>query len=205
MWNDMRKKPTDAKRFCATTRWKANSALAAVAVLALTLFTTDSIAGEITLSCTDPTLNEDGTPLTDLEGIRILESNVSGGPYTLIEDVPTCAAIPVITRPAGTYYFVGRAYNTAGIESQNSGEASKVVGDTAPNPPTDLVANGNLVAYSISQSPNVFLTYPIGTVAAGAECDPDQSANGMYRVDIEDVTMPQGVQARVAFAECGQL
>ena len=159
-------------------------------------------AGDITLTCTDPTMNEDGTPLTDLAGVKVYESSNSGGPYSEIVDVANCASIPVLTRADGTYYFVATAYNAAGVESAYSNEASKSV-VTVPNPPGNLVASGNLVAYSISQSPNVFLTYPIGTVAAGVQCDPSQTANGLYRVDIEDVTMPEGVQARVAFAECG--
>lgn len=160
-----------------------------------------SWAGEVTLTCTDPTLNEDGTPLTDLQGVKIYESTIQGGPYVEILDVSGCAVIPVLQRTEGTYYFVATAYNTQLVESAYSNEATKTV-TTVPNPPGNLVASGNLVAYSISQSPNVFLTYPIGTVTQGVPCDPNQTANGLYRVDIEYVTMPEGVSARVAFAEC---
>lgn len=194
------------KHFSVRTRLKANTARCAAAALLLALLPTVTQAGEITLTCTPPTMNEDGTTLTDLAGYRFYQSSTSGGPYTLIRDEPdetNCGH--VITDVAdGTYYFVATAYNVPGVESAYSGEASKTV-TTVPNPPGGLVASGNLVAYTIQQSPDVLLTYPIGTVMAGVWCDPDQSANGMYRVNIEDVTMPAGVEARVAFAECAQL
>lgn len=196
-----------AEHWLVCFRSKVSIAFCVVAVLPAVLLPTDTMAGEITLTCTPPTLNEDGTALTDLDGYKFYQSDVGGGPpYTLIHDEPdeTNCGLVVTNLPDGTYCFVATAYNVPGIESAYSGEACKSV-TTAPAPPGNLVASGNLVAYSISQSPDVFLTYPIGTVMAGAQCDPDQSANGMYRVNMEDVTMPEGVQARVAFAECGSL
>lgn len=97
-----------------------------------------AFAGDVTLTCTDPTQNEDGSPLTDLAGIKVYEGSASGGPYTEVLDVANCAAIPTIVRPPGTYYYVGTAYNTSNVESVYSNEATKTVPIPTPNPPSGL-------------------------------------------------------------------
>ena len=166
------------------------------------LLTVPVWAGEITLTCTDPTLNEDGSELTDLAGVRIYESYVSGGPYNEVQDVANCAAIPILNRADGTYYFVATAYNSANVESAYSNETSKTV-TTVPQPPSNLVADGNLVAYAIQMSPNVINTYAVGTVPAGTPCDPNMSANGFHRVPVSAVAFVGDAKAKVVVAECG--
>jgi hypothetical protein len=169
----------------------------------LLLGPTPLLAGEITLSCTDPTLNDDGTPLTDFDGIKIYEGSLSGGPYVEVENVTNCAAIPILTRPPGEYFFVSTAYNTAQVESIFSNEATHIVPPVAPAPPTDLVTSGNLVAYAIQMSPDVINTYPVGTVSAGVTCNPNMSANGFYQVPTNEVAFVGGADAKVVVAECG--
>lgn len=161
------------------------------------------MAGEVTLTCTDPANNDDGTPLTDLAGVRIYEANVTGGPYVQVEDVADCGSIPILTRPAGDYYFVSTAYNITGVESIYSNEATHTVPPVAPDPPSNLVADGNLVAYSISITKDIFNTYPVGTVPSGTPCDSNMSANGLYLVPYSAVEFAGGADATVVFAECG--
>ena len=161
------------------------------------------MAADITLNCDDPTQNDDGTPLTDLSGVRVYESTTQGGPYTEILDVAGCASIPVITRGPGSYYFVATAYNTAGVESIFSNEAVKVVPPVAPDPPQNLVVDpGNLVAYGISQSADRLVTYPVGTVAADTACDGTMQANGLYLVPREAVSWAGSVEPLVVLASC---
>ena len=74
----------------------------ALVLLAWLFFAPIAYAGSITLTCTAPTQNEDGTPLIDLAGIRFYEAQVAGGPYTLVADEPVCAT--TFDRPPGTYY-----------------------------------------------------------------------------------------------------
>lgn len=167
------------------------------------LYATQARAGEVNLTCTLPTLNEDGSELVDLESIRFYESTVSGGPYTLIGETsnpPVCAF--TVQRDPGTYYYVGTAVNSSGTASRNSGEASKEVLPSIPEPPTDLVTSGNLVAYAIQMSPDVINTYPVGTVPAGIPCDGGMSANGFNRVDVAFVTFAGQASAKVVVAEC---
>jgi len=157
-------------------------------------------AGEVQLTCDVPTLNDDGTPLTDLAGIRFYESQVTGGPYALVADEVVCAT--TLDRPAGDWFYVATAYNTADIESIYSNETTITVAPAAPAPPTNLVAAGNLVAYSISQTKDRLVTYPVGTVAEGTPCDSTMSANGLYLVSVDAVEFAGGANATVAFAEC---
>ena len=169
--------------------------------MALLLMSLSTFAAPVTLTCTLPTLNEDGTPLTDLAGIRFYDAVASGGPYVLVADNPDCTA--TLDKPPGTWYFVATAYNTAGIESVYSGEASKVVPPSAPASPTNLVVTGNLVAYSISQTKDRLVTYPVGTVPVDTPCDSTMSANGLYLVPTDAVVFAGQAQATVAFAQCG--
>lgn len=161
-------------------------------------------AGEATLSCTAPTQNEDGTPLIDLDGFKFYYGLTDGGPYPSEVDQPNeniCGTV-ITDLSAGIYYFVATAYNAAGVESDLSNQASKTIA-SQPQPPGNLVVIGDLTAYSISQSLDAFITYPVGTVPIGTECDETQSANGLHRVPVSAVDFAGGGAAWVTFAECG--
>ena len=182
-----------------STKWAIAVALVLWAAL---FFGSTANAGSITLSCTAPTQNEDGTPLTDLDGIRFYEALVAGGPYTLVADEPVCATD--LDRSAGTYYYVATAYNLAGIESAFSNEASKTILPPVPAPPENLVVElGNLVAYGLSQTPDVIRVYPIGTVPEGTVCDSTMRFNDKYRVPFDAVQWVGTARPIVVFAACG--
>lgn len=176
-----------------------------LAGVVLLLLTGSVLADEtVTLTCTLPTLNEDGTPLTDLAGTRYYEANVTGGPYVLVYDEtdPTLCGT-VLERTAGTYFYVATAYNVPGVESAYSGEAVKVVPPPAPAPPTNLVVEpGNLVAYAISQTENIIVTYPVGTVPEGTSCDSTMQVNGKYVVPRATVNWVGTARPLVIFAAC---
>ena len=182
-----------------STKWAIAVALVLWGAL---FFGSTANAGSITLSCTAPTQNEDGTPLTDLAGIRFYEAQVAGGPYTLVADESVCAT--GFDRPAGTYYYVATAYNLAGIESAFSGEASKTILPPAPAPPENLVVPpGNLTAYGLSQTPDVIRAYPIGTVPEGTTCDSTMRFTDKYRVPFDAVAWVGTARPVVVFATCG--
>jgi hypothetical protein len=81
-----------------------------------------------TLSWTPPTLNTDGTALTDLAGYRIYYGK-SATMLTQMVQVSSAglASYVVDDLDPGTYYFVVRAYTSAGAESANSNVVTKVV------------------------------------------------------------------------------
>jgi len=89
---------------------------------------TTTTTGSATLSWTPPTLNTDGTALTNLAGYRILYGTSAGSLTRTLQ-----VANPGITRyvvenlTAGTWYFSVRAYSTTGSESASSNTASASV------------------------------------------------------------------------------
>ena len=89
---------------------------------ALLLLSTSLFAGEISVSCTAPTENTDGSPLS-LDTIE-LEYGTESGVYTDSVDIGSdCQHL--ITLPDGaTYYFVARARDTDGLYSVYSNEAT---------------------------------------------------------------------------------
>lgn len=77
-----------------------------------------------TLSWSAPTMNEDGTPLTDLAGYRIHYGRASRSYTNTIQiDNPSVTTYVVENLSPNTYYFAATAFNAAGEESQFSGEA----------------------------------------------------------------------------------
>lgn len=91
--------------------------------------TVDAITfGSATLSWAPPSLNTDGTPLTDLAGYKIYWGTTSGV-YTesVTLDNPGLTMYVVENLAAGDWYFVGSSLNAAGVESSYSNEAMKVI------------------------------------------------------------------------------
>jgi hypothetical protein len=174
----------------------------------LLLLPVSAVAGSATLTCTAPTLNEDGTPLTDLTSYRLYYSLTSGGPYTQENgEFPITSCGFMFDRPAGgEYFFVATAVNSSGVESAYSGEATKVIAadGTVPQPPGNLVVQpGQLLAYTYAQSLDAMSVYPVGAVPEGTLCDETTSFNGLYRVDVSEVMFVPDAQATIAFAACG--
>ncbi len=90
---------------------------------------TVTATGNATLSWTAPTLNTDGTALTDLAGYTIYygtsASNLSN---TVSVNSPSTSSYTVTALITGrTYYFAIASVNTAGISSDLSSVASKTI------------------------------------------------------------------------------
>jgi hypothetical protein len=159
--------------------------------------------GSVTVSWTAPTLNEDGSPLTDLAGFNIYYGTSSGAYTNSVNvDNPAATSLVIEDLSAGDYFFAATAYNEGGIESKYSGEAVKTVEDGGPSPPTDLIVVNDIYAYGVSQSEDVLELYPIGTVPLGTACLPDTTVNGKYRVPRDVVEYIGTIRPPVVFAEC---
>jgi hypothetical protein len=99
---------------------------AALPAFAITV--ADVQTGSATLSWTPPTLNEDGTPLTNLKGYRIYYGTNSSSLGTML-DIPNPGVTSAVVEnlsPA-TWYFAVKAYNTSNVESSLSNIASKAI------------------------------------------------------------------------------
>lgn len=162
-------------------------------------------AGEAVLSCDPATQNEDGTPYTNPQSIKVYYGTQSGT-YTqeaTLPDPNDCNYTVTGLAP-GTWYFVATSVNTAGVESVYSNETSKVILPPAPLPPSNLTVQAdNTVAYYLSISDNVVAAVPLGFVDAGVTCDATTSFNDLNRVDISDVHYVGTVRPPVVFAACG--
>lgn len=84
--------------------------------------------GSVTLSWTPPTMNSDGTALTDLAAYNIY-FGTSAGAYTdqIRIDNSGLTTYVIANLAPDTYYFVATAVNSVGIESQYSNEIMKLV------------------------------------------------------------------------------
>lgn len=174
---------------------------------ALLLLCPIAYAGDVSLTCTVPTENTDGSVLTDLAEIWVYYGPASGD-YSGGREAMGLDCAHTLTLAEGTWYFAATAQNAAGVESDYSVEVAKVVEGTStpttPAPPTDLVVLAdNLVAYALSMTADVLVTYPIGTVPPGTPCASSMSANGKYVVPRSAVSWETTQRPQVVVAECG--
>jgi hypothetical protein len=98
----------------------------AVVTCALVVSNT-AIGGEAVLTWTEPTLNEDNTPLTDLTQYEIFSGCQQSGQYDASVVIPAPAITHTVTGlpDSGTCYFAAKAINAQGTASVFSNEASK--------------------------------------------------------------------------------
>jgi hypothetical protein len=85
-------------------------------------------SGSATLTWTAPTLNTDGSPLTNLAGYHIYYGT-SAGSLSNMAAVSSAGATSytVGNLSAATWYFGIKSYTTSGVESAMSGVGSKTV------------------------------------------------------------------------------
>lgn len=86
-----------------------------------------------TLTWVAPRTKADGSPLRDLAGFRIYYGTASGT-YSASITVPNPATTTYTIRalPAGTYYFVVKAFDKRNAESAPSAEVSKTIRSDKP-------------------------------------------------------------------------
>jgi len=133
------------------------------------------------LSWDAPTQNEDGSPLTDLDGYKIYWGT-SPGQYTNSVDLPDETVTTYDPQlPPGPYYFVATAYNSQGRESQFSVEALGTV-QSSSGP----VSVGGPV-YSIEKQNNFYGMLPVGTVQPGVPCVAGDTWGGKHIIPVASV------------------
>jgi hypothetical protein len=87
-----------------------------------------TVTGSAVLGITAPTVNTDGTPLTDLAGFRIYYGSAPGSlTQTVNLADPTVTSYTVSNLASGTWYFGATAYATDGAESALSSIGSKTI------------------------------------------------------------------------------
>ena len=90
--------------------------------------TVGSKTGSATLNWADPTVNTNGTRLTDLAGIRVYYGTSASNLSQMVQVAnATATSITISNLTTGTWYFGGVAYTTGGTASAMSGIVSKYV------------------------------------------------------------------------------
>jgi fibronectin type 3 domain-containing protein len=85
--------------------------------------------GSATLSWDAPTLNADGSPLTDLAGYKIYYGTSSRSYSVVLISMGTATSYVVSNLANGTYYFAVTAINNSGGESDFSNEVIKTISE----------------------------------------------------------------------------
>lgn len=115
-------------------------------LLSLLLWSVPALAlAATTFVWTQPSKNQDGTPLTDLKGNKVYCGTVSGQ-YTIIKDagLPAPAGavakypIASVISPGDNYFCTVTAYDKNGNEGGKSNEVAVPLDDTRPAAATDL-------------------------------------------------------------------
>ena len=103
-------------------------ASSALAPFGITVTAPASTTGTATVSLTPPTQNSDGSPLTNLAGMRV---HYGTSPSSLSQQVQLASTTPTAytlsNLASGTWYFGATAYTTTGVESAMSAVTSLTV------------------------------------------------------------------------------
>lgn len=86
------------------------------------------VSGSATLSWIAPAENTDGTPITNLAGYHIYYGTTAGNlAQSVTVDGAAATSYTFTGLSAGTYYFSVVAYNSAGLDSTDSNQATKTI------------------------------------------------------------------------------
>ena len=101
---------------------------ATLPAFAIEVIAQGAATGSATLSWVAPTLNEDGSPLTDLAGFRIYYGRQPGGfTNSVTLNDPGATTVVIGDLAAGNYQFAATAITGSGVESAFSAPASKTI------------------------------------------------------------------------------
>jgi len=107
---------------------KVSDGTASASLSAFNITVVAVAGGSATLTWTPPTMNTNGTPLTNLSGYRVYWGTAAGNyPNGVTLNNPGLTSYVVGNLAPGTYYFVVTALSSAGVESQFSNTASKTI------------------------------------------------------------------------------
>lgn len=100
---------------------------ASAPAFSITVASSNSGAGNATLSWTAPTSNTDGSTLTDLAGYRVYYGTDPGNLNVVVNVSPGVNTYVIEGLTTGTWYFAVKSYTNTGTESALSNIASKTI------------------------------------------------------------------------------
>jgi hypothetical protein len=110
----------------STTNGKVASALPPFSITVKTGVTTTS-TGSARLYWVEPTKNTNGTPVSNLGGVRIYYGTSASNLGHMVQVPSPTTAYTIGNLAAGIWYFAAAAYTTTGIQGTRSAVASKTV------------------------------------------------------------------------------
>ncbi len=161
-----------------TPRRLINVQLALFAIVLLVFFLLSSaIAGEATVSWTNPTTRTDGTalPSSQIGSTRVEWGTCSGSAFGSAlgnQSATGTATSTIINNLApGTYCFRAATVDAAGLQSGWSNIASKVVPVAPPSPPVIVTVATTAYVFKVTQR-GLLKLVKSGTVPLGVACTP---------------------------------
>lgn len=156
----------------------------------------DARADDVVLTWENATENEDGTPLTNLAGIRIWQ-------LVATTTDPEQTSYTISGLDVGDYTYAATSYTTDDppVESVLSTTATKTVTEQRVT---------NIVVKIVTKIPGRFLLLGVGTVPLGTVCDTSTEVNGHYAVPFDDIVWSDPARNAgtaelplIVVAECG--
>ena len=192
--------------------WTLPKALRLLILIPFVVIATPLWAGNVTLTWTNATQNEDGSAIpatgdnsldtTTLEYAACISGQLSAPRLSKTVAASFETDIVSIVTP-GDWCFVAFHTNVAGTRSAESNIAIKTILPAVPNPPALLTVT-DLVVYTIVKQKDKFVLLAVGRVLAGTACNPNESVNGHYVVPNDAVlwTSATGPRPIVVVAKC---
>jgi len=160
-------------------------------------------SAELTLTCTPPTKNTDGSAITGTIKYRFYWGTAL--PLTQTVDSSTCAARVTVPDPVAgqSVTYIAQATAAVGnVESARSNTASKTISNPistpipTPEPPAGLtVRSPNLSAYQIGLAKkNVLQAFAIGRVPDGTRCTTQRYLDLYVIEDNTKAILPAGTK-----------
>lgn len=156
---------------------------------------------------TTPSENVDGTALTDLTLITVYwetvinEETITGNVEFPESRIGFYRCEDIVVPQNGTYLASATATNSLGEESLHSVWIRKEEDRTNPPLPPRVVRQPQPV-FTVVKQPNRFVLLPIGTVEAGAQCDPNNTVNGYGAVPTDQVLWTGTARPVVVVTQC---
>jgi hypothetical protein len=125
-------KPMSGKKTLAVALANAENVVLGSPTSAIVTINGDASApaptGDATLSWSRPTLDTNGTPISNLAGYKIYYGKSSGALTSVIQVAnPATVEYEISSLGAGTWYFAVSAYNSESMESERSAVGSKTI------------------------------------------------------------------------------
>ena len=102
----------------------------------------------LVFAATDVSFRWDANSESDLAGYRLWRATSSGGPYNLVHVIPAASTETTDSAVAdGTYFWVLTAFDTEGLESDYSVEATTSLDSTPPDAPQNFTIWQKIIAW----------------------------------------------------------